>query len=144
MDLQALLPVFMSWAVHLSGYPAPAEMPTVQFEPHAFFVQQVCGGKECNAVGWYNDRNIVYVDDKYEHVQNDFANSLVVHELIHYLQHQSGKFDSLSCTDSVAREREAYAVQNQYILKSQGSFALIKPAPTFCNYGHAAAEPHEH
>ena len=134
MDLQAIAPILLSWAVHLSGYPTPEEPPAIEFRPHSFFVRNVCGAKECNAVGWYNDRDIIYLDDRYEHDDSSFAHSLLVHEMVHYLQHRSGRFDSLSCNDSLAREREAYYVQNTYIVDAEVSIDRIKPAPTFCRY----------
>jgi hypothetical protein len=134
MDLQVLLPILMSWAVYFSDYPMPEEMPQVEFEPHGFFVDKVCAGKECNAVGWYNDESIIYIDEKYRDSDASFATSLVVHELTHYLQHLSGRFDSFSCRDSLAREREAYGVQNNYLVTAQGSFDIIHPAPTACQY----------
>jgi len=137
MDTASALPILLSWAVHLSNYTMPSAVPDVEFEPHSFFVEQVCGGSECKAVGWYDDRDVIYLDDKYRSVESDFAQTLLVHELVHYLQHKSGRFDSLSCEDSRAREREAYAVQNAYILEAQASFALITPAPTSCQYPHA-------
>jgi hypothetical protein len=140
VDLNSLLPILLSWAVQLSGYPTPATAPAIRFEPHSFFVERVCGGKECTAVGWYDDRNVVYIDSRYLAVADDeFATSLIVHELTHYLQHQSGHFDSLSCTDSIAREREAYRVQNDYLLVAKGSIDLIRPAPTSCSYAVVAA-----
>jgi hypothetical protein len=134
-----LFPILLSWAVQLSGYPEPAQLPEVRYETHAFFVEHVCGGKECNAVGWYNDRNIVYIDGRYAEGDNEFATSLVVHELTHFLQHHSGRFDSLSCTDSIAREREAYRVQNDYLLQAKASIDLVRPAPTACSYSAVAA-----
>ena len=134
MDVQTLLPVLLSWAAHLSHYPMPDEMPQVEFEPHAFFVQRVCAGRECNAVGWYNDEHIIYIDEKYRLDDDSFATSLVVHELTHYLQHLSGRFDSHSCADSLQREREAYEVQNDYIVSGQGSFDIVHPGPTACQY----------
>ena len=142
MDLSNTLPVLLTWAVHLSSYPAPAEEPQIQFEPHRFFVENVCGNKECRAVGWYNDQGIVYIDEKYRDDDSTFVHSLIVHELVHYLQDLSENFDSTSCLDSVAREREAYYIQNEYILQSAASFDLIRPGPTACNYKNAAFEAH--
>lgn len=139
MDLPVLLPILLSWAVRLSGYPMPEQPPVVEFKPHGFFVEEVCGGKECPAVGWYNDQGIVYIDQKYENDDSTFPSSLLVHEFTHYLQHMSGGFDSLSCEDSMNREREAYRVQNDYIVEGQGSFQMIRPGPTACNYRHTAA-----
>ncbi len=143
MEFESILAILLSWASHLSGYPMPADMPEVRFEEHAFFVEQVCGGKECKVVGWYNDENIVYIDKQYRNVEDGFASGLVVHEFTHYLQHKSGAFDSLSCEDSVAREREAYDVQNRYNIEALGSVSLIMPGQTTCSYGHAGQHIHE-
>ncbi len=137
MDFESVLVALLSWASHLSGYPVPAELPEVRFEEHAFFVSNVCGGKECNVVGWYNDEDVVYIDQRHQDMTRSFAASLLVHELTHYLQHKSGKYESLSCEDSVAREREAYYVQNRYIVEGLGSIDRIKPSPTTCNYRNA-------
>ena len=134
MDLQTIVPILLSWAVHLSGYPMPERAPAIEFRPHSFFVRNVCGAKECNAVGWYDDRDVIYLDDRYERDDSSFAHSLLVHEMVHYLQHRSGRFDSLSCDDSLAREREAYYVQNAYIVDAEVSIDRIKPAPTLCGY----------
>ena len=140
MELEALLAILLSWASHLSGYPMPAEPPEVRFEQHAFFVENVCGGKECNVVGWYNDADIVYIDEKYQDIDGAFATSLIVHEFTHFLQHKSGKFDSLSCEDSVAREREAFYVQSRYMVEGLASPKRIHQIPTTCNYANASME----
>ena len=66
MDIASTLPILLSWAVHLSGYAKPAEPPSISFEPHSFFVERVCGGRECNVVGWYNDEDVIYIDAKYK------------------------------------------------------------------------------
>jgi len=137
MELDAILAILLSWASHLSGYPMPSVPPEVQFEQHAFFVENVCGGNECNVVGWYNDADVVYIDERYRSVEGGFATSLIVHEFTHYLQHRSGAFQSLSCEDSVAREREAYDVQNRYFIEALASIQMILPGPTSCNYAHA-------
>ena len=138
MEPDAILVILLSWASHLSGYPMPSDPPEVRFEQHAFFVENVCGGAECNVVGWYNDANIVYIDERHRDFDAAFATSLVVHEFTHYLQHTSGTFDSLSCEDSVAREREAYYVQNQYIIEALASINTIVPGQTACNYTNAS------
>ncbi|MBA3564143.1 MAG: hypothetical protein H0W33_09085 [Gammaproteobacteria bacterium] len=140
MDLSTTFEILLTWAVHLSNYPAPSHPPQIQFQPHSFFVERVCANKECRAVGWYNDEGIVYIDEIYRDTDSEFAQSLVVHELVHYLQHMSGKYDSYSCEDSIAREREAYYIQNEYILQSQASFKFVRPGPTACGYQNAAVQ----
>ena len=133
MELDAILIVLLSWASHLSGYPMPSEPPEVRFEEHAFFVEHACGGRECNVAGWYDDSGVVYIDKQYRALESEFATSLVVHEFTHYLQHQSGDFESHSCSDSVTREREAYRVQNSYLIEALATINLVHPRPMSCD-----------
>jgi len=111
------LTALLNWAVYISGYKSNGINPQLQFQPHQFFVDNACGGYEkCKVVGWYNDQNIVYIDDRLEAVENMFERSLVVHEFVHYLQHISGNFETGTCEDFVQREREAYAAQREFIM----------------------------
>jgi hypothetical protein len=137
MELESILAILLSWASYLSGYPMPQDTPAIHFEQHAFFVEKVCGGNECNVVAWYNDADIVYIDQQYQDIEGGFAASLVVHEFTHYLQHKSGAFDSLSCEDSIARERQAYHVQNRYLIEGLARIDTIFPSHTTCNYANA-------
>ena len=137
MELDAILAILLSWASHLSGYPMPSEPPEIRFEQHAFFVENVCSGKECKVVGWYNDADIVYIDEQYRDIEGGFASGLVVHEFTHYLQHKSGAFESLSCEDSIRREREAYYVQNRYNIEALARIDTIQRRATSCNYANA-------
>ena len=122
----------------------PADLPEVRFEQHEFFVENVCGSKECNVVGWYNDADVVYIDQKYRNIEEGFASGLVVHELTHYLQHKSENYNSHSCEDSVQREREAYAVQNRYSIEILGNVNLLLPGQTTCNYANALMDSRSH
>lgn len=141
METETILAVLFSWASHLSGYPAPAHPPPVQFVSHAYFVEHACGGRECNVVGWYNDQDIVYIDERFrEGLETGFAASLVVHEFTHYLQHKSGNFRSHSCEDSVEREREAYYVQNEYFVQALARVGSVRPAHRTCKYEYTTAE----
>jgi hypothetical protein len=123
-DLYATL---LSWAVTLSGYPAPAEPPVVVTKPHSFFVEQACNGQECKVLGWYAGGKNLYVDETLDPENNLFASSIVVHEMVHYLQGVSRGDDELkpgvafstqpSCKQSIQWEQQAYAVQREYILR---------------------------
>jgi hypothetical protein len=134
MELLGMLPTLLSWAVYLSGYPMPSQPPGIAFVTHSFLVERVCAGRECNAVGWYNDERVLYIDERYRDAEDSFALSLVVHELTHYLQHLSGRYDSHSCVDSLTREREAYTVQNNFLITAQVSANIVYPGPTACKY----------
>ncbi len=107
----------LNWAAYISGYQSNGINPQLQFRAHQFFVDNACGGNEkCRVIGWYNDQNIVYIDDRLEAVETLFERSLVVHEFVHYLQHISGNFETGTCEGFVQREREAYAAQREFIM----------------------------
>ena len=72
--------------------------------PHEFFVEAVCGGKECNVIGWYDGHGIIYIDEK---ASGRLYDEMIVHEMVHYLQDLSGNYQDKSCKDSLIREREA-------------------------------------
>jgi len=121
-----LYTVLLSWAVTLSGYPAPAEPPVVIAKPHAFFVEQACNRQECKVLGWYAGGRNVYIDETLDPQNSLFASSIVVHEMVHYLQGVargdaavggSAFHVTPSCEQSVHWEREAYGVQREYILR---------------------------
>jgi len=146
-DLYASL---LSWAVTLSGYPAPAEPPVVVAKPHEFFVQQACNGRECKVLGWYAGGRNVYIDQMMDPQESLFASSIVVHEMVHYLQGVARGDDSLrggaaftvtpSCEQSVHWEHEAYAVQREYILR-YGAYLPVGISMLHVHCDQAQAEP---
>lgn len=108
--------ILFSWAVFLSPY--SAETPPVMVEvPHEFFVEEVCGGKECNVLGWYNGHKI-YIQEK---LSGRLLDEMIVHEMVHYLQDLSMNYKDKSCKDSIIREREAYFVQGEYAIQATGN-----------------------
>jgi hypothetical protein len=127
-DLYAAL---LSWAVTLSGYPAPSEPPIVHFVPHQFFVENACNGRECRVWGWYASGRDLYVDDRADPNDNLLASSIVVHEMVHYLQavhhalevgqpletsgHAYTHGTNVLCHDVIQLEREAYGVQREFL-----------------------------
>lgn len=121
------LEILLSWAVFLSPYPEPATAPEVQIVPPEFFHEHACGGKECDVIGWYNDQGIVYFHEDLD-PNSMLGRSIAVHELVHYLQHLSGKYVSNSCEDSIERELEAYRVQNEYLIAHGTKPRKVMPA----------------
>ena len=125
-----LLTVLLSWAVNLSGYSHPEEIPELVYQPHQFFVQNACNGNEkCEAVAWYDNHGIIYLDNRLHGYSDANTRSVVVHELVHYLQDLSGKYNEMNCDLYSKREREAYSVQRQYLNKIAGQFTVM-----FMNY----------
>ena len=108
----------LSWAVDLSGLPAPQQPPLVQHMPHAFFVESACHGHECKVLGWFPPGDTVYVDDRLNPRGNLLAASIVVHEMVHYLQYRAAAQGlEFSCAQSIALERQAYGAQREFITR---------------------------
>jgi hypothetical protein len=149
-DLYATL---LSWAITLSGYPAPAEPPVVVAKPHAFFVQEACHGQDCKVLGWYAGGRIVYIDQNLDPENNLFASSIVVHEMVHYLQGVARGDDVLkdgaafsvppTCQQSMHWEHEAYGVQREYILR-YGSYLPVGMSMLHAHCEQPAGLAHTH
>ena len=112
----------LSWAVTLSGLPAPDQPPAVQRKPHAFFVDNACGGHECKVLGWFPPGETLYLDDRLKPRDSLLAASIVVHEMVHYLQYRAARRSSqsggeFSCARAIELERQAYGVQREFITR---------------------------
>ncbi len=126
MDSTKMITVLLSWTVHLTSYPHPEAPPELEYRSHEFFVENVClGQKKCRVAGWYDDNGTIFLDERVKGNDDAMTRSLIVHELVHYLQNISGKFDPESCDDHNRRQREAYSVQRQYLNKIAGRFSVI-------------------
>ena len=115
----------VGWAARLSGrsQPAAAVLPLLQPLPLEELARTVCPERpgSCRGlVAAYNtvSRRIVYratLD-----MRNPTDQAFIVHELVHWLQHlERGDAIEDSCRSVLAAEREAYAVQNQYLTRFQ-------------------------
>jgi len=109
-----LVAVLMSWAVQLSGYPAPAQLPEVELVSQQWLVDQACGGQRCSVRGWLPPGDRIYLDNALDPVGDTMDASVLLHELVHYLQRESGKFGD-DCAAAIDREREAYAAQRSFL-----------------------------
>ena len=144
--------VLLSWAVTLSGYPAPGVAPVVEQVSHAELVTRVCAGQEpCNALATLlPDEDKILVDDRLRIANDTESQSILVHEFVHYLQQRAGKMrnKAMSCEERVALEREAYVVQSQFAAEhGSGShtaamaFGLL---PRICERPSAEIDLHLH
>ena len=135
----------LSWAITLSGYPAPERPPTVIKQPHSFFVEKACHGRECKVLGWYAGGTEIYIDDRLDPEKNLLASSIVVHEMVHYLQSVARGDDAPrngvafgatpACEQFLRWEYEAYGAQREYILR-YGTYL-----PVGLSMAHAHCEP---
>ncbi|MGH8728413.1 MAG: hypothetical protein ACREV9_09700 [Burkholderiales bacterium] len=113
-----LYAILMSWAITLSGYSVPANQPEIVMAPHSYLVDAACAGRECKVLGWFPPGETIYLDNRLDPMESVYASSILVHELVHFLQQQSGRFEAkYSCETALAMEREAYGVQREFLLR---------------------------
>jgi hypothetical protein len=113
-----ILSIMLSWAVTLSGYPAPAHIPVLEMVPHSFMVERACRGLECHVQGWFPGGQTIYIDKKLDPRTGLYDSSVLLHELVHYLQQESqAPGTHTTCSGNVASEREAYGAQREYLLR---------------------------
>lgn len=99
----------------LSGYPAPQALPEIHVLPSPRLQQELCGGS-CGVFAYYVDGKGVFLRDDLDVVNDLKARSILLHELVHHVQKESGRFEAMSeCERWFLREDEAYRVQNRYL-----------------------------
>jgi hypothetical protein len=110
--------IMMSWAVTFTGYPIPETHPDIAAVSHSYLVEQACGGRECKVMGWFLPGNTIYLDKRLNPKSSLYASAILLHEMVHYVQQQSGKLNArFSCETAIALEREAYAAQQEYLTR---------------------------
>ena len=110
----------------------PNEIPVIQFAPNSFFERLICQYREnkeepCNIYAAYDDDTdgIIYVNTRFYTGLNDRLKGTLVHEMVHYLQDLSGKWED-ACQARKFREQEAYIVQGKYMKDVHDSNQLLE------------------
>ncbi|HVY07729.1 MAG TPA: hypothetical protein VHB46_17265 [Burkholderiales bacterium] len=104
-------------SVHsLTGYAVPGTLPEIHQAPLAEVRERFCHGS-CAAEAFYNAEDGIYIDEALDLEKDEFARSILLHELVHYAQRVSGTFEKIPspCVRWFAAERQAYQIQNLYL-----------------------------
>lgn len=114
-ELGALVAKLLLSASTLSGYAPPAAPPRVSVVTERELRAVGCSG-QCSANGLYSPGRGILISDRLDPAADVRARAVLLHEIVHYLQDLNGAFGDLpSCERYLAREREAYAVENRYL-----------------------------
>lgn len=110
-------------AIHgVSSYPVPERVPEVRLVPHERLERMACE-RPCEVYGWFPGGATIYLDDRLDPASDIASAGILVHELVHFVQQENGRFvDRRSCDDWVKREREAYRIQTRW-LRAQPGFS---------------------
>lgn len=100
----------------LSGYPVPQTLPQIHTASVQEMQQRVCG-KPCPVKAFYHREWGVYLDETLDLRGSAFDRSVLLHELVHYVQNVTGRFEKIpvSCRRNHLAELEAYRIQNLYL-----------------------------
>lgn len=111
-----LLNALFSATVMLAGYPENVLPPpsVVRVGQQHFVITSCCGvSLNCKVLGNYRGGRVVFIHEKLD-LNNVIAQSVLVHEYVHYLQIQFGK-PHKTCRDRVNLELEAYEIQRKFL-----------------------------
>ncbi|MDH3472393.1 MAG: hypothetical protein OEM59_01775 [Rhodospirillales bacterium] len=99
----------------LTGVGASVEPPELAFLPQQELAKQVCG-RPCEVYGWFPPGGTIYLDERLDLLDDTLARSILVHELVHFVQQEAGAFRAAAdCAAWLERERQAYDIQLRWI-----------------------------
>jgi hypothetical protein len=111
-----LVPALINAIFQLSRYPRAVGVPEINRIPHDQLQQMVCG-TPCAALATYRTGEGIYLDEKLRPETSPFDRSVLLHELVHYVQEMNGAHAGLKpCSRWYYREQEAYAIQKHFLM----------------------------
>ena len=125
-------------ASQLSGYSLPNHPPPNVIELTTQEMHETAcgsgGDPGCmDDIGLYRDGDLIWVDSEYTNsaAGRVSENSIVIHELVHWLQKEHAWGDGGGCAHAQARENEAYRVEGRYIREYEHKSTSVT-APEMC------------
>jgi len=115
MALQDWIERLLATATVLGGYPPAAPIPPVTVMTQNELSDRVCGGS-CAVKGAFIPGQGLFIIKELEIETDPQDRSVLLHELVHYLQQLNGRYASESACDRFRdRELEAYRLQDEYL-----------------------------
>jgi hypothetical protein len=114
-SMPQLVDSLLSSITRMSDYPKPGTTPPVTKVSRAEIERTICSGP-CPVKAWHMPGEGIFMDDRLSPETDLVHRSILLHELVHYLQEINGAGASMDeCDRWLYREREAYRLQNQYL-----------------------------
>ncbi|MDP6951314.1 MAG: hypothetical protein QGF53_01005 [Alphaproteobacteria bacterium] len=118
---EQLIVSFLLLIESMLGYPPPQDMPPITRMPASELAERVCGAP-CPVEAAFIAGEGILLDDALDIDGDAYAQSVLVHELVHVVQHANGTHAEMTpCRRHTVREYEAYAVQEEYLLRRTGN-----------------------
>jgi hypothetical protein len=113
------------------------DAPLPKFTPveKKWIQETYCEGKDCNLAGLYAGGDTIYYVNSLDVEENALHASIIVHELVHYVQMQRDQYvlTTIPCPQYMSLEREAYGVQFKYLNILGIDTPTISPASFKCD-----------
>lgn len=137
--MEKLLAIAISWAALLSPYDAfpPEELHVVTIDQKTMIEYACLEVTPCPVYGWYDYGDAIYIVEGVE--KHPRFLGLLVHEVVHYMQIQQNGFPK-DCADSLEMEREAYRVQDDYLVQNGVRPPMRLTFAVRCSTGHQFKE----
>jgi len=114
-SLPELADSLLDTIARMSNYPKPDGAPHISKVSRAEIERTICSGP-CPVKAWYLPEGGIYIDDSLTPETDLVHRSILLHELVHFLQDVNGEGASMDgCGRWLRREREAFWLQNQYL-----------------------------
>lgn len=129
------------------------KLPSIQIRTATELCKSVYPTKtfedDCTVVGYYDDSlNAIFIADNPgpPMVEERFIETVLFHELVHFLQYINGAHDTVPCKKAL--EKDAYFLQDQYVQDMQYPkeqrpdmlFVLVASSCDFQNYDSIGPE----
>jgi hypothetical protein len=117
-DLSQLCLLLLAFIAQHGHYPAMEECPSVRTVSVPELMSTACEGRPCPAQGFYDrETDAILLSDEVE-LAFALGRSILLHELVHYVQDRSGRWqeDDNACRAGMMRELHAFHLQERYLL----------------------------
>src|SRR4030095_6258406 len=114
-SMPELVDSLLDTIARMSNYRKPDVAPRVSRVSRAEIERTICRGP-CPVKAYHLPETGIFLDDKLNPETDLVHRSILLHELVHFLQEVNGEYASMDeCGRWLEREREAYWLQNQYL-----------------------------
>ena len=113
--MKELCLTLLAFVAQHSGYDAPDKCPSVESASQEVLQQYVCPDQDCPVSGIYVYGQQKLLVDNSTDLNGIYTRSVIVHELVHYLQDSNGEAMDKGCAAHMLRERVAFFVQEKYL-----------------------------
>jgi hypothetical protein len=121
--MEALVAVLLAWVHATAGYAAPERPPLVELVQPRLIADIMCDSQpKCPVLAMYLHGDTIFLDDRLDVHRNDYHTSILLHELVHYLQQQTGRFKEGNCDSWIKEEQEAFRIQAAWLRERTISF----------------------